>query len=125
MPKLCTTDDGSLSDTQLIPHSSTIQKLLLKPSKSTLCEIAIDWLDNFPLGAPHPPPEGLDDDDEDRAGGLSVEDLKNVYEKLKATSSVTRKAVVERIVERDWVDFYSAVSLRLDADGTLYRRIKD
>ncbi|KAF8458935.1 centromere protein Chl4/mis15/CENP-N [Terfezia claveryi] len=102
MPKQGDANDGSLSDAQLIPHSSNIQKLLLKPSKNTLCEIAIDWLDNPQLGAPHPPPEGLDDDDEDRAGEQSVEDLKGVYEKMKAASSVSRKAVIERIVERDW-----------------------
>ena len=125
MPKLSTVDNGSLSDTQLIPHSATIQKLLLKPSKSSLCEIAIDWLDNLQFGAPHPPPEGLDDDDGGRAGELSVEDLKGVYEKMKAASSVTRKAVVERIVERDWVDLLCSLTLRLGADGTLYRRIKD
>lgn len=103
--------DGSLPNTQLIPHSPTIQKLLLKPPKNTLCDIAINWLDNPQLGAPHPPPEGLDDDGEDRAGELSVEDLKGVYKKMKVVSSVTRKAVVERIVERDWVDFCSAASL--------------
>ncbi|RPB28658.1 CHL4-domain-containing protein [Terfezia boudieri ATCC MYA-4762] len=102
MPKQSSANDRSLSDAQLIPHSSNIQKLLLKPSKTTLCEIAIDWLDNSQLGTPHPPPEGFGDDDEDRAGEQSVEDLKGVYEKMKAASSVTRKAVIERIVERDW-----------------------
>jgi len=108
--KRSTTSDRALPDTHLIPHSPTIQKLLLKSSKNTLCEIVINWLDNPKLGAPHPPPEGPDDDDEDTEGELSVEGLKGVYEKMKASTSVTRKAIVERIVGRDWVDFCSATS---------------
>lgn len=102
-----TTDNntnGALADAQLIPHSLALQKLLLKPSKLLLCEIVIDWLNNRQYGAPHPPPEGLEGGEgEDEMAQMSIEELKELYEKMKTASSVTRKAVVERIVERDWV----------------------
>lgn len=90
--------DGSLDPDYLIQHSPSLLRLLLRPSKKTLCDIAIDWLDNAHFGAPHPLPE-----DVEGGGGLSVGELKGIYEKMKAANPVTRKAVAERIVERDWV----------------------
>lgn len=55
------------------------------------------------LGKPHHPPESPDGYSEDGTGELSISELKKVYEKMKASHQVTRKTVVERIVERDWV----------------------
>ena len=94
---------GSLPDTHLIPHSPTLQKLLLKPSKNTLCEIVLEWLENVSLGKPHHPPEGPESYSEDGTGELIISELKKVYEKMKTSQQVTRKTIVERIVEIDWV----------------------
>lgn len=52
------------------------------------------------LGKPHHPPDGYG---EDGIGELSISELKKVYEKMKTSHQVTRKTIVERIVERDWV----------------------
>lgn len=107
MPKqTLTSKDGSLPNTHLIPHSPALNKLLLKPSKSLLCEIAINWLNNPQFGTPHPPSEDLEDgevEDEDGIAQMGIEELKRVYEKMKTAGSVTRKAVVDRITGRHWV----------------------
>ena len=95
--------DGSLPDTHLIPHSPTLRKLLLRPSKNTLCEVVLEWLENVLLGKPHPQPESPDGHSEDGTGELSIDELKKVYEEMKTSHKATRKTVVERIVERDWV----------------------
>lgn len=111
MPKRSpTTADGSLPDTHIILHSPALQKLLLKPSKNTLCEIVIDWLDHPQFGAPHQLPEDLEDEGDGNQGQLSIEDLKELYGKFKATNSVTKKAIIQRIVERDWVGILRTTS---------------
>ncbi|KAF8462058.1 centromere protein Chl4/mis15/CENP-N [Kalaharituber pfeilii] len=101
-------DHGPLPDSHVVPHSPALLKLLMRPSKNALCEIALEWLSNASLGAPQPPGEGFDDDDDDdddddeEGAELSIDDVKEVYKRMKGATSVTRKAVVERVVERDW-----------------------
>ena len=102
MPRAQATDTGALRDDHIITDSSSVQKILLKPSKDVLCDLVLGWLDNLPLCAQHP---AADDDSDDVDPPESVEDTKAAYLRMKSTNSVTKKAVVERIMERDWVRF--------------------
>lgn len=105
--------DGSLPDSQLIHHSPALQKLLLRPSKDVLCDLALEWLENPTLGKPHPPDEDEEMEDDEDEEQLDVEQLKEVYTRMSKAGGITKKAVVERIVERDWVRSSSCALLKI------------
>lgn len=100
---------------RLPPTSAAVVKTLSKLSRQALLSVVLEWLneDNQPLCAPfliHRREDEEDDEDadEEEDNGLypaarSLDELRETYEELQHVRKGSRKDVVDRIVEGDWV----------------------
>ncbi|KAG5440736.1 hypothetical protein PCK2_000172 [Pneumocystis canis] len=82
-----------LEDTHKFVSSRAVRRLLLRLSKNSLLRIALQWLDD--------PQCALDRSGQD---GLSkVENrVKTIYHEWMESGAISRKDIVERILEIDW-----------------------
>ena len=126
-PRLAIATTGPLSDSLRIPSTSSLAwKTLSKHSRSGLLALALEWLKEENQGscAPFLAPA---DDDYDAADDLypaasSIEELRETYEELRQRKG-TRKELVTRVLEGDWVSESPTVLIgtwlngRVDSSG--------
>ncbi|KAL7275411.1 chromosome loss-related protein [Rhizina undulata] len=92
---------GALPNAQLIAHSPQTRRLLTRLSKDSLLDLVLDsWLDPGKIDVWAPELRDEDADDEDP--GLTVEQIREIYEGYRKARGVRTKDVAERIVEKEW-----------------------
>lgn len=106
MPPVSIPTSAALSPAQLLPSSHPLVLRSLQRLPCThLLSLVSDWLDdrNQELSAPHLDPEDTGDESDLYPACQTLEELREYYAELaKKGKRLTRREVIERIVEGDW-----------------------
>lgn len=84
-----------LADLHRFPHSKAIEKLLLRLSKSSLLNLVFHWLDD-PQCAPHAPKP------DHGKKATTYDTIRTLYKEWSSSNAISRRDVMERILEVDW-----------------------
>lgn len=99
--------DRPIPSQHILPPSPLLTKHLNRLSKPSLISLVKIWLSNSKKNnAPDLSPTE-EDEAEGREEDVLIEDVIDIYENMK-----TRKLLVERVFEREWVGTYDTVIQR-------------